>query len=105
MAWYFQASPHDTHDWDAVQTPVCSTARSTASRVNCWRRRAATATSSCSTGRTGKNIVTQPLHRFNWAKGMDAEASRFPIRKGAETGRRAGDAQCGRWNQLVCAEF
>ena len=22
MAWYFQASPHDTHDWDAVQTPV-----------------------------------------------------------------------------------
>ena len=22
MAWYFQSSPHDTHDWDAVQTPV-----------------------------------------------------------------------------------
>ena len=22
MAWYFQASPHDTHDWDAAQTPV-----------------------------------------------------------------------------------
>ena len=22
LAWYFQASPHDTHDWDAVQTPV-----------------------------------------------------------------------------------
>ena len=22
MAWYFQASPHDTHDWDATQTPV-----------------------------------------------------------------------------------
>jgi len=19
LAWYFQASPHDTHDWDAVQ--------------------------------------------------------------------------------------
>ena len=22
MVWYFQSSPHDTHDWDAVQTPV-----------------------------------------------------------------------------------
>jgi acido-empty-quinoprotein group A len=22
MAWYFQATPHDTHDWDAAQTPV-----------------------------------------------------------------------------------
>src|ERR671913_456591 len=22
MRWYFQASPHDTHDWDATQTAV-----------------------------------------------------------------------------------
>jgi alcohol dehydrogenase (cytochrome c) len=22
MAWYFQTSPHDTHDWDSAQTPV-----------------------------------------------------------------------------------
>jgi len=22
LAWYFQPSPHDTHDWDAVETPV-----------------------------------------------------------------------------------
>ena len=22
MKWYFQASPHDTHDWDATQMPV-----------------------------------------------------------------------------------
>src|SRR5262245_51131769 len=22
LAWYFQASPHDTHDWDATSTPV-----------------------------------------------------------------------------------
>src|SRR6185437_16384217 len=22
MAWYFQPNPHDTHDWDAVQTPI-----------------------------------------------------------------------------------
>jgi alcohol dehydrogenase (cytochrome c) len=22
MAWYFQTSPHDTHDWDSAQTPT-----------------------------------------------------------------------------------
>ena len=22
MAWYFQTSPHDTHDWDSSQTPI-----------------------------------------------------------------------------------
>jgi alcohol dehydrogenase (cytochrome c) len=22
MAWYFQTSPHDTHDWDSAQTPI-----------------------------------------------------------------------------------
>ena len=22
MAWYYQVSPHDTHDWDAAQTPI-----------------------------------------------------------------------------------
>jgi alcohol dehydrogenase (cytochrome c) len=22
LVWYFQPSPHDTHDWDAVETPV-----------------------------------------------------------------------------------
>src|SRR6266436_3386169 len=22
LVWYFQPSPHDVHDWDAVETPV-----------------------------------------------------------------------------------
>jgi len=22
LAWHFQPSPHDVHDWDAVETPV-----------------------------------------------------------------------------------
>ena len=22
MAWYYQTSPHDTHDWDSSQTPI-----------------------------------------------------------------------------------
>ena len=49
LAWYFQPSPHDTHDWDAVQTPVLFDAESTGSSASCWRRPAATDGSSCST--------------------------------------------------------
>ncbi len=26
MAWYYQTSPHDTHDWDSAQTPVLADA-------------------------------------------------------------------------------
>jgi alcohol dehydrogenase (cytochrome c) len=26
IVWYFQASPHDTHDWDATQTPILADA-------------------------------------------------------------------------------
>ena len=27
MAWYYQVSPHDTHDWDKIRTPVLIDAR------------------------------------------------------------------------------
>ena len=47
MAWYYQTSPHDTHDWDSAQTPVLDRRRrSTASRASWSRPRRATATSS-----------------------------------------------------------
>lgn len=26
MAWYYQTSPHDTHDWDSTQTPILADA-------------------------------------------------------------------------------
>ncbi len=33
MAWYYQNSPHDTHDWDSAQTPILMDGSSTASRA------------------------------------------------------------------------
>src|SRR5207342_837699 len=29
MEWYYQTSPHDTHDWDSAQTPVLVDRKST----------------------------------------------------------------------------
>ncbi len=51
MAWYYQTSPHDTHDWDSTQTPILidATINGTSARSSCCRRRA-TATSSRSIG-------------------------------------------------------
>ena len=35
MVWYFQSSPHDTHDWDSNETPVLFDGDDrTASRAN-----------------------------------------------------------------------
>ena len=51
MAWYFQTSPHDTHDWDSAQTPILIDGRHRRRARASWSRpRRATATSSPSTG-------------------------------------------------------
>ena len=52
LVWHFQPSPHDVHDWDAVQTPIVFNGNvSRYSRVSWSRRQAGTATSSCSIAR------------------------------------------------------
>ena len=49
MAWYFQTSPHDTHDWDSAQTPVLVDGEINGRRASSSSRPAATATTSRST--------------------------------------------------------
>lgn len=71
MAWYFQTSPHDTHDWDSAQTPVLIDATingrprklvSTAARNGYF----------FTVDRvTGEHIVTAKYgSTTNWAKGL-----------------------------------
>ena len=73
MAWYFQASPHDTHDWDAAETPVLIDGEIDG------RPRKLLAQSSRNgyffvLDRTnGKNIVSKPFIDINWSKGLDAK--------------------------------
>ena len=35
LKWYFQFTPHDVYDWDAVEIPVLVDAAVMAARVNC----------------------------------------------------------------------
>ncbi len=72
MAWYFQTSPHDTHDWDSTQTPVIVDAPFNG-RV---RKLVMTATRNgyffVLDRTTGEHLVTSRLGiSNNWALGID----------------------------------
>src|SRR5262249_58622091 len=72
MAWYYQTSPHDMHDWDSAQTPVIFDAAingrprklvSTAARNGYFFTLDRV---------TGEPIVTERYGKFtNWVKGED----------------------------------
>ena len=59
LAWGFQASPHDTHDWDAAEVPVLvdGDVQRRAAQAACCRP-PATATTSCSIARTARISLT-----------------------------------------------
>ncbi len=79
MKWYFQTSPHDTHDWDSAQTPILIDATingrprklvSTAARNGYF----------FTVDRvTGEHIVTVKYGTTtNWAKGIRENGSPDP---------------------------
>ncbi len=81
LAWYFQASPHDTHDWDNVETPVLFDA-SLGGRPRKLLAQAARNGFFFVLDRTnGKNIVSKPYVDLNWAKGVDANGQPIPDTK------------------------
>jgi len=78
LAWGFQVSPHDTHDWDAAEVPVLVDAE-----VNGQPRKLVMQASRNGyffvLDRTnGKNILTKPFAAVNWAKEIDALGRPIP---------------------------
>ncbi|HEY7210831.1 MAG TPA: acido-empty-quinoprotein group A [Bryobacteraceae bacterium] len=79
LAWWFQASPHDTHDWDNVETPVLFDAV-----IDGKSRKLLAQGARCGwlfvLDRTnGKNLVSKPFSGTgNWAKGVDAKGQPIP---------------------------
>jgi alcohol dehydrogenase (cytochrome c) len=76
--WYFQSSPHDTHDWDATQTPVLIDGE-----INGQQRKLVAQASRNGwfflLDRTnGKNIVSSEYIKTNWTKGLDAKGQPIP---------------------------
>ena len=73
MAWYYQTSPHDTHDWDSAQTPVLVDGDFRGSGP---RKMVLTASRNgyyfTLDRQTGERLVTSRFSEtVNWAKGLN----------------------------------
>ena len=79
LVWYFQASPHDTHDWDNVETPVLFD-----TVIDGKPRKLLAQAARCGyffvLDRTnGKALVSKPFsHTANWSKGLDERGQPIP---------------------------
>ena len=72
LKWYFQPSPHDTHDFDAVQTPVLfdDTYRGVHRKLLAQGSR--NGYFFVLDRSTGEHILTAPFVPSNWSSGVDA---------------------------------
>jgi alcohol dehydrogenase (cytochrome c) len=73
LAWHFQFTPHDEHDWDSNQTPmlVDTTIDGVARRTIAWANRNGFYYVLDRT--TGEFITAKPFVQVNWAEGIDAK--------------------------------
>ncbi|MEZ5362818.1 MAG: hypothetical protein R2748_10885 [Bryobacterales bacterium] len=76
--WYFQSSPHDTHDWDANQTPVLIDGVIDGKPRKLVAQAARNGYFFVLDRVTGENIVSKPFAKANWAKGLDKRGQPIP---------------------------
>jgi len=72
LAWHFQFSPHDEHDWDSAQNPILADLLidGTKRRVICWANR--NGFYYVLDRVTGKFLTGVPFVEQNWAEGLDS---------------------------------
>jgi alcohol dehydrogenase (cytochrome c) len=78
LAWYFQFTPHDEHDWDAAQTPVLANIpiKGVTRPVLCVANRNGFYYVLDRTN--GQFILGVPFVTQNWANGLDASGRPIP---------------------------
>ena len=88
LVWHFQPSPHDVHDWDAVQTPIVFDADFGGARRKLIAQASRNGYFFVLDRATGKNLLTTPFIESNWASGIDnigrpiAKLDKFPSADG-----------------------
>lgn len=78
LVWYFQPSPHDTHDWDAVETPVLFDATYHGKRRKVLAQASRNGYFFVLDRATGENLVTTKFVKLDWAKGIDSKGRPIP---------------------------
>jgi acido-empty-quinoprotein group A len=78
LAWYFQPSPHDTHDWDAVQTPVLFDGEFRGRQRKMLAQAGRNGYFFLLDRTNGEHLLTTPFVETNWASGIDQRGRPVP---------------------------
>ena len=78
LAWGFQASPHDTHDWDAVETPVLVDADFHGQPRKMLMQTSRNGYFFVLDRTNGKSLLTVPYGPTDWALGVDKDGRPIP---------------------------
>jgi alcohol dehydrogenase (cytochrome c) len=78
LAWGFSASPHDTHDWDAVETPVLVDADFHGTPRKMLMQSSRNGYFFVLDRTNGKSLLTVPFGPVNWATGIDKQGRPIP---------------------------
>jgi len=79
LVWYFQPSPHDVHDWDAVETPVLFDAEFKGKQRKLLAQASRNGFFFLLDRTNGQHLVTAPFIDQTWASGVDSRGR--PIAK------------------------
>jgi acido-empty-quinoprotein group A len=78
LRWWFQASPHDTHDWDAVETPVLIDDIFDGKPRKLLAQASRNGYFFLLDRVTGKSVLSKPFIELNWSDGVDDRGQPIP---------------------------
>jgi alcohol dehydrogenase (cytochrome c) len=78
LVWAFQPSPHDTHDWDAVETPVLVDGPFHGQQRKMLMQASRNGYFFVLDRTNGKNLLTVPFGPVNWASHIDERGEPIP---------------------------
>jgi len=78
LVWAFQPSPHDTHDWDAVETPVLVDGEFHGRPRKMLMQASRNGYFFVLDRVTGKDLLTTTFGPVNWSLGVDANGEPIP---------------------------
>jgi acido-empty-quinoprotein group A len=78
LAWHFQMSPHDTHDWDNTESPVLIDANVEGKPRKLLAQAARNGWFVVLDRTNGRKLVSTPYVKLNWARGVDRLGQPIP---------------------------
>jgi acido-empty-quinoprotein group A len=105
LVWYFQGSPHDTHDWDNTETPVLFDAEVDGKPRKLLAQAARNGYFFVLDRTNGANLVSKPFVDLNWSKGIDAKGQPIPDPQREDSGWQSADHQRRWWHQLDASQL